>query len=61
MKSLDYLPYRVLSVLKDSIDTFDFNNLRDAEKAFNSIEVFDKVCLLELSLVNVKLLREKKT
>lgn len=58
--NLDYSPYRVLCLHKDKIDTFDFNNLRDAEKAFDAQTLFDKVCLLELSLINVKLLREKK-
>lgn len=57
--NLDYSPYRVLCLHKDKIDTLDFNNLRDAEKAFDAQTLFDKVCLLELSLVNVKLLKEK--
>lgn len=60
MKSFYYLPYRVLSFYEGKVNTWDFNNLIEAEKIYNQQTVFEKCCLLELSLVNVKLLKEKK-
>ena len=58
MRGVEY-PYRVLYQKGDQIHTWDYKDMRVAERDYDKQSDFDKVMLLQIQPNNVKCLKQK--